>query len=181
MRAWQWQSFFCSFTTQSARQRLKLPCGVMDNTQIHTKITHGHTHAQTHLQELSLELAHQYYARSICAHIYSRFSQTHTHMYTPSVSLHIKTECWTKQRSGRQLLWHETFPWYHFKHIEKKLKCFSCLFFSLDFSSSLSPPLFCFLFASSVNFTSPLLISKNIARLQMRPYVPVCVRVITCV
>ncbi len=34
-----WQSFFCSFTTQSAPQRLKLLCSVMDNTQIHTKIT----------------------------------------------------------------------------------------------------------------------------------------------
>lgn len=33
---------FCSFTTQSALQGLKLPCSVMDNTPSHTKITYGH-------------------------------------------------------------------------------------------------------------------------------------------
>lgn len=48
VRAWQWQSFFCSFTTQSALQGLKLLCSVMDNTQIHTKITHGHMHTLVH-------------------------------------------------------------------------------------------------------------------------------------
>ena len=55
------------------------------------------------------------------------------------------------------------------------------VYFSLRTSALLSVHLFFFLFPSSVNFASPLLISGNIARLQMRPYVPVCECLCVCV
>lgn len=142
VRAWQWQSFFCSFTTQSALQGLKLPCSVMDNTQIHTKNC-----TQTHTQELTLELsmpAHNYCMHKAYAHTLWG-TQTFMHTYTRSVPSHIKIASWTKQKSGRQLLWHETFPWYHFRHWEKKTNLSALMvYFSLWTSALLSVHLFLF-------------------------------------
>lgn len=61
-----------------------------------------------------------------------------------------------------------------------KKRCFNGLFFSLDVRSSGSSP-YCFLVPASVHFASPFLISENIARLQMIPYVPVFLRLCVCV
>lgn len=63
---------FCSFTTQSALQGLKLPCSVMDNTPSHTKITYTDTCPRTPFTAFSA------CAQRMCTHSYKQ-TLTHTH------------------------------------------------------------------------------------------------------
>lgn len=74
------------------------------------------------------------------AHAYKQ--NTCAQAYTHS---NIKIASWIKQKQGRQLLWHETFPWYHFKHTEKKTNLSAlAVYFSLWTPALLSVHLFWF-------------------------------------
>lgn len=66
------------------------------------------SHTRTHAQELHLQLS--LHVHKGCAHT---LTSRHLLIHTLSCS-HIKIASWTNKR-GRQLVWHETFPWYHFK------------------------------------------------------------------
>lgn len=134
----------CSFTVQNGLRGLQLPCGVMDNTQRQTLF---YTHVHIHARELNLEISmhvHQHCKADMCALLFFPLHNIKKKQIGPNKKVE-------DNYSGIKPC---------LGSISDKVKCFKWFIFLSGlqlFSQSTS---FCFLFPSSVNFTSPLLSAK---------------------